>query len=213
MQITRPLALAAVLAGTFGATAAHAVEAGDWLARVGASHVSPNVSSGTTPNVAGGEVDVDSDTRISFTIGYMLTDNIGVEVLGALPFEHDIVGAGSLAGAGKVASARQLPPVVSALYYFQPTATVRPYVGLGINYTRFFDVEETGVLAGDKLHLSDSWGLAAQVGVDFDVSDDWFANASIRYADINTDADSATTGAFEVEIDPTVISVGIGRAF
>ncbi|NIP72560.1 MAG: outer membrane beta-barrel protein [Gammaproteobacteria bacterium] len=206
---------AAVLAGSAAPTsnAALAAQAGDWLIRVGATHVSPDTDSDETPNVPAGSVDVDSDTSLGFTVGYMLTDHWGLELLGALPFEHDIQGAGSLSGVGTVGTTKHLPPVLSVQYHFQPSAKVRPYAGVGLNYTSFFDVEAKGVLDGQSLDLEDSWGLAAQVGADFDLSGRWFGNADLRYIDINTEASNPTTGTFDVEIDPWVFSLGIGTTF
>lgn len=210
MHKTTALLVAGAFAGSAALTAtpALAVEAGDWFGRVGASHVNPKDDNAFVSGT--GTLEVDSDTHLSFTIGYMVTDNWAVEVLGALPFEHDI----NLVGTGKVGSTKHLPPVVSAQYHFQPRASVRPYVGVGLNYTAIFDTETTGALAGSSLDLDNSWGLAGQVGADFDLgTGHWFGNVDLRYIDIDSDASSSAVGDFEVEIDPWVFSVGIGTTF
>jgi len=205
--------VAAAVAGGFGVAApAQALEQGDWFGRVGASHVAPDVDSDTAP-ITGGTVDVDSDTMLSFTIGYMLTPNWAVELLGALPFEHDITGEGALAPFGTLGSTKHLPPVLSLQYHFAPRASLRPYVGAGINYTIFFDTEHTGALAGQSLDLDNSWGLALQAGMDIDINRSWFANVDLRWIDINTEATSSAAGTFDVEIDPWVVTVGLGTTF
>jgi outer membrane protein len=150
---------------------------------------------------------------LSFTLGYMMTDNIGIEVLGALPFKHEIRGTGTLAGLGEIAETKHLPPTVSVQYYFMPQGAVRPYVGAGVNYTYFFDEETKGALAGTSIDLDDSWGLAGQVGVDIDISNNWFVNADGRYIDIDTEARLGTGEQVDVQIDPWVFTLAVGRRF
>lgn len=198
---------------TLAASPAQALDKGDWLLRVGVTQVRPNVSSDTTPLVAGGEVDVKNGTSLSINLGYMLTPNVALDILGAWPFKHDIIGAGTLSGAGTVAEVKQLPPTVGLQYHFSPKASVRPYVGAGINYTTFFSIHEKGVLTGDQLKLSSSWGLAAQAGVDFDINKKWFANVDVRYVAIKTEAESATTGKFDVKLNPWVVGISLGTTF
>lgn len=214
--------------------AAMALERGDWFARVGATHVAPNDSTGavTTPSgaVAGTALRIDSDTSLGFTLGYMLTDHVGMELLGAWPFEHDINPNAALAGvtgSATIGSAKQLPPTLSLQYYFRPKTSVRPYVGVGVNYTRFFDEKVRGGLASagyGSLKLDDSWGLAGQVGIDIDVSRNWFVNFDLRYINIDTKAtvreQSAGSGALgsvltinDIEIDPWVYTVSVGTTF
>jgi outer membrane protein len=207
------LAIAATIAALTAATApAQALEQGDWIARVGVSQVKPDTDSDLTP-IGGGQVDVDDGTSLSINVGYMLTSNIAIDVLAAWPFTHDINGAGALAAAGKLAETDHLPPTVSLQYHFQPKASIRPYVGAGINYTKFFSIKETAALGGAKLTLDDSWGLAAQLGVDFDITDKWFGNLDVRYIQIETEANSTVTGAFDVAIDPWVVGLHIGTTF
>ena len=202
--------LAAALCASLPATA---LEPGDMMIRVGAHTVAPDVDSETTPNIPGGQVDVSDGTSLTITLGYMLTSNIALDVLAALPFAHDIEGAGALEGAGVVAEVEHLPPTISAQYHFAPDSGVRPYVGLGVNYTTFTDVDEVGALAGDSLDLDDSIGLAVQGGVDVDLSSGWFVSFDVRYMQIETEANSATTGRFNVTLDPWVAGFAVGKTF
>ncbi len=113
---------------------------------------------------------------------------MNVELLGAWPFKHDINGSGTIAGAGKVAETKQLPPTLVLNYMFNPQSNIRPYIGAGINYTTFFSTKTTGALAGTDMKLDDSWGAAADAGVDVDINKDWFFNASVWYMNITTTA-------------------------
>lgn len=207
--------ISTLIAGSLVLTSASvaAVEKGDWLVRFGAVNVSPNDNS-TSLTLAGpnSTVGVDDNTQVFANLSYMIKENVAVELLAATPFSHDIVGTGALSGVGKVGETKQLPPTLSIQYHFTPKASVRPYVGAGINYTIFFSEKTTGALAGTTLSLDDSWGLAVQAGVDVDITKDWFFNADIRYINIETTA-TTVLGTAEVEINPTVISLGIGTRF
>lgn len=190
---------------------AYALGQGDWLVRFGAVSVNPNDSSGQVGTIAGSGVSVDSSQGLFVNLSYMLTNNVGLEVLGATPFSHDVTATGSIAGLGKIAEVKQLPPTISVQYHFTPNSHFRPYVGAGVNYTTFFDVKTTGTTV-TSLSLDDSWGVAAQVGFDKDINQDWFFNADLRYIKIKTTA-TTNVGNVDVTIDPWVISLGVGTRF
>ncbi|MNN87243.1 Outer membrane protein W precursor [compost metagenome] len=110
------------------------------------------------------------------------------------------------------------------VYYSLDSKTAfRPYVGLGINYTTFFqeDVSSNRSAQGfSNLNLDDSWGLAAQVGMDYMLTDNVMLNAQLRYIDIDTDAsvDGPTALGIsrtkvDVDVDPMVYMVGLGYKF
>jgi outer membrane protein len=196
---------------SFGA-AAH--QAGDIIVRAGVAMVAPNESSPVVANIA--EFGVDSDVQLGLNFGYMLTDNIGIELLAASPFSHDV----SLGELGKIADSKQLPPTLVAQYYFgDPQSVLRPYIGLGVNFTNFYDNEftqEAKDLGLENLSLSNSWGFAAQVGLDYQIDKKWLVNASVWYAKISTDL-SFDMGADHVvvdtDIDPWVYMVSVGYTF
>jgi outer membrane protein len=196
---TAPLALAIALGGL--AAPAFAQQAGEWTFSVGAHQVNPKSDNGS---LAGGTVpiEVDSDVRPTITAEYFVRDNLGIEVLAAWPFEHDI----NVPGAGRVGSTKHLPPTVSLQYHFGQ-GTVKPFIGAGINYTRFFSTETTGALAGTDLELDDSFGLAAHVGIDFEVGERGSIRVDARWMDIDTDAKLNGVDIGTVEIDPLVYGV------
>ncbi len=195
------------------ASSALALEKGDWIGRLGVSHISPDSSSDPVPGIPGSGVEADSSTSATFNIGYMVTDKLAIDVLAAWPFTHDINGTGTIAGLGKIGETKQLPPTVSLQYHFSPKANFRPYVGVGVNWTHFFDTEAKGALTGASLRLHSSVGIAGQLGADYDLNKDWFMYGDVRYMDINTDASLNGGPEFEVEIDPWIFAVGIGTTF
>ena len=199
---TALLLLVPTILGLATPNAAMAPEQGDWLFRVGASYIDPKSDNSDI-------VEVDGAAGVTFNISYMLTPNWAIELLAALPYKHDI----NLLSGEEVADTKHLPPTLSLQYHFLPGATVQPYVGVGVNYTNFFSEDTSGALAGSELNLDDSWGWAADVGVDFPLNDNWFLNLDVRYIDIETKArlDGASIGT--VEIDPLVYGAHIGFRF
>ncbi|MCP5418954.1 MAG: outer membrane beta-barrel protein [Gammaproteobacteria bacterium] len=210
-----------VVAAAGLASPAFALEKGDWIVRAGPAWVLPNDDSGSVTGIPGSEVSVDDNVTLGFTIGYMLTDNISLEVLGAFPSEHDIDAEGSIGALGNIGSAKVLPPTFSIQYQFLPKAKIRPYVGAGINYTMFFDEDTSSSLENalggkTKLSLDNSWGLAAHAGVDFVVKDNWFVNFTAWYVDMDTEATLKTNGVkrkVDVDIDPWVLLLAVGTSF
>ncbi|ASK18227.1 MAG: OmpW/AlkL family protein [Vreelandella alkaliphila] len=179
--------------------------AGDFFTRVGVAKVEPKSDNGS---LAGGAfaVDVQDKTDFAFTLGYRFHDKMGIELLAALPFEHDIALNGD-----NLASTKHLPPTLTLQYYplGGTDARVQPYVGAGINYTFFSDEE----LAIGELELDDSWGAAAQVGIDLLIDENWALNAAAWYIDIDTDATVNGAAAGTVEIDPLVVMAGLSYRF
>lgn len=197
------LLLVAVVATSFWAPEATAHEDGDKLLRVGIGMVDPKSDNG---NVAS----VDSGTTLVFNGTWFVSDNVGIELLASLPFSHDV----NLAADGtKVGETKHLPPTLSVQYYFDTASAFDPYVGLGLNYTLFFDEETTGPLAGLDLSLDDSLGVAAQIGFDYQLSDSMFMNLDARWINIETDATLDGVALETVEIDPVVYSVTLGWKF
>ena len=221
------LAINTVLAGSLllGTAAATAYEPGDIIVRAGAANVDPNDDSsklklnGTA--LPGSGAEVEDDTQLGLTLTYMLTDHLGVGLLAATPFEHDLkadLGA-STVDAG---SAKQLPPTVTLQYFPMNAASkFQHYVGVGVKYTKFFDEDIDGelesVLGKGDLELDDSWGLAGQIGVDYAINEHWLLNASIWYIDLQTDAkfkfDSGNVVKADVDVDPWVYMIGVGYKF
>ncbi|MFP8966164.1 outer membrane protein OmpW [Pokkaliibacter sp. CJK22405] len=202
----------AVSAALIAPVSAH--EAGDIIVRAGALNVSPHESSDDVLGL--GEFNLTDNTQLGLTFSYMVTDNWGVELVAATPFNHSV----SLNGVGKIASAKHLPPTLLGQYYFgQSDSAIRPYVGLGVNYTFFFDEDfsSTGKSAGlSDLDMSSSWGLAAEAGVDLKLTDNIYANASVWYMDIDTDVTFNAGGSrqkIKTEIDPVAFMIGAGYRF
>ncbi|WXL24825.1 OmpW family outer membrane protein [Ectopseudomonas mendocina] len=173
-----------------------------WLVRAGISKVVPTSDSGS---IQQGEIDIGNDTGPTFNIAYFLTPNLAIDVLGGLPLKHDIKLNGS-----KVGDTKQLPPIVTLQWHFLPDAQIRPFVGIGLNYTYFYDEK---LDSGAKLELSDSWGLAYQVGLDVAIDDNWSVGGDVRYANIDSSVKIAGEKVGSVDVDPFVYSLNLAYRF
>jgi len=217
-------ALAAATLLTLGLTSfsAAAYEAGDWVVRGRIIHVDTNEDTSTIrvngASVAGSGVDVTSDTVPELDITYMWTPHWGTElILGTT--DHTVYGNGTLNSLGGIIGADVLPPTLTLQYHFKPNSNIRPYAGVGVNYTHFYNEKVTGGLdaPGAKVKMDSSWGLAFQAGVDVDINDDWFVNFDVKYIDIDTTAHFKNTtvgrAAVDVDLQPWVFGIGIGTTF
>jgi len=221
MQVKKSVAaVLAALGLTVVATPAISYEAGDIIVRGRIINVDPQDDSGkirVNGAVHTSGVSVNSDTMPEIDFTYMIDKNWGVELILAYS-DHEIsTTSGTLGSLGNIIDAKVLPPTVTLQYHFAPDSNIRPYVGAGINYTHFFDEKLTGTIKtlSDDIDLQDSWGLAAQAGVDIDIDDTWFINLDVKYIDIDTTA-HITDGAdirVNAEVDPIVWGIGVGRAF
>ncbi|KGQ48544.1 membrane protein [Gallibacterium anatis] len=206
------LALATSAALLAASSAAMAHQAGEFFVRGGPILAVPNTA---THNYAGNALDynfdVNSNAQLGLTGTYMITDNLGVELLAATPFSHEIKLGGST-----IAKTKHLPPSLYLQYYFlNADAPARPYVGAGINYTTFFSEQEK--LDGlSNLKLKDSWGPVVNAGIDINLTDKLFVNTSVWWAKIKTKATFDLGGQPQearVTLDPTIFFVGLGYRF
>ena len=195
--MNKSLLSASLIALALAAPVAHAHQAGDFILRAGAITTAPNEDSGDIKldgtKVGGTKATLDSDTQLGLAFAYMLTDHIGLELLAATPFQHEVGVKGLGAGLdGKLANIKQLPPTLSLQYYpMEPTSKFQPYAGIGLNYTLFFDEDLSSSRKAQgfsNMKLKDSVGLAGQLGMDYMLTDNLLVNAAVWYVDIDTKA-------------------------
>ena len=205
------LVLAAATALTM--TTAFAVPAGSWTVAAGAHYVDPKSDNGTLNN--GLSVDVDGDVRPTISGEYFIANNVGIELLAAIPFHHDFNlnnPDGTTALTGKT---QHLPPTLSLQYHFDGynmPMNVKPFVGVGVNYTMFFK-EKLNNAAGAELKLDDSVGVAGHIGLDIPFAATESFRIDARYMDIKTDATLNGADIGEIDISPWVYGVAFVKQF
>jgi len=209
----RILTSAAVVLALGVAQLSFGFEAGDWLLRAGVINVDPKSDNGTVGALVGvvgdGGIEIDDSTQLGLNVAYFVTDTVAVELLAATPFKHDI----SIGGV-EAASTKHLPPTLMALWYpSSADSALQPYVGAGINYTIFFEedvnAQTKSALGVSELNIDNSVGFSFEVGLDYELSENLYANGQVRYIDISTDADIDGAVKFDVDIDPVVYMIGL----
>jgi outer membrane protein len=207
------------------AAAAQAQTAGTWMVRGGATTIKPNVSSGdlSAPSLAGTKASINSSTRLSGGITYMLDNNFSIDVPLAVPFEHDISGDGAVAGAGKIATVKALPATLLAQWRFmEPASAFRPYVGLGVTYAAFYGARATSTLTAisggtpsnpTTLSIDSKWAATVQVGASMALNNNWFLDASYTYTPLSTTTKLSTGQTQDMKLDPSSFSLAVGYKF
>ncbi len=191
-----------ILLALGAATPALAQSAGDWTLGLGLGYVQPKDDNGL---LAGAQSSIDSNTNLTITGEYFVRDNLGVELLAALPFKHAV----SLQGVGEVATTKQLPPTVSLVYHFDNGAKLVPFAGIGLNYTIFFN--EKSPLGNIK--IDDSFGVAVKVGLDMKISANDAIRTELRWMDIDADVKLNGANIGKANIDPLVVGVSYVHKF
>lgn len=191
---------------------ASAAMAGQWQVKVGASSLAPSEQNNV---LAGGAItNVEASQEYGFTpsIEYFFNDNISAELLLATPFSHDVEASGQ-----KIASFKHLPPTITAKYNFKNSTRFTPYVGVGATVVVPWD--EKIEIDGAKLDADVAYGVAGQVGLNFQPADakNWGVFVDVRYADVKTDLtlkqDGVKTDIGELAVNPWVYTLGYSYKF
>ncbi|MDR1228812.1 MAG: outer membrane beta-barrel protein [Azoarcus sp.] len=225
--------LAATLALAFsGAAFAH--EPGNFIVRAGAMHIAPDVDSSKIRlngvDHSGSKAEVPSTTSLlNLTGTWIFAPHLGLELMLGGPVSYDIkikgVSSGNIAN-GSLATVTQQPITASLQFFFlNPKSRFQPYVGVGLNYTSFYDERfkrRQKRLGFRRLELEDSVGWALQAGMDIALTDRLYLNAAAWKIDIDTKAKgkghwgwggNEQRVKFDMEIDPWMYFVGVGYKF
>lgn len=235
-MLTRIKHAASITTLALVASAAGAQEANNL--RIGMAYIMPNASSSNAtgsfllqPN-SGIAVDVKEASTLTLSYSRRLNDHWDVELVLGAPPTHDItakldtaVVPTSITSAFQgrtIARVRQNSPTLFANYSFgEPSDIWRPFVGIGINYTMFD--KRTSTATGNALnggptdiHLTDSWGVAAQAGLDYKLSERWSLHGAVVATQVKTTITTLTAGAtrtIKLNMQPVVLMVSAGYRF
>ena len=183
-----------------------------WMIRVRALGVLPQGGASLTGAPAGYGVGITNSIVPELDISYFFTKNLAVElILGVTP--HTIKGTGSLAPIGKIVSTTALPPTLTLQYHFTDFGAFKPYIGIGVNYTTYFDTTvKNAALA--PISIKPSWGVAGQIGFDYMIDQHWGINFDVKKILMEPSvriAAGAITG--NVKINPWIIGAGVTYRF
>lgn len=140
-------------------------------------------------------------------ISYFYSKNIAVELILTVPQSHTLT---STALGKDIGTVEHLPPTLLVQYHFDGNGGAKPYIGAGINYTRF---TKTDILGGAATLNKDSWGGALQVGVDIPLSKGMYLNFDLKKVYIKSDVYVGTANAGDFKVDPVLFGIGLGWRF
>ncbi|CAN7581074.1 OmpW/AlkL family protein [Rhizobacter sp. LjRoot28] len=200
--LTRSTLLLA-LAAPF-AVQAQAVDS-PWLVRVRAV----NLDSANKDSTGLG-LSINDKVLPEIDFSYFVTPQFAVELILTYPQKQKIRSNGV-----EIGTLKHLPPTLTAQYHFTDFGAFKPYVGAGVNYTRFSNVNFNPAVAAALQPSVDknSWGFALQAGMDYEVSKNLYVNFDVKKVQIRTDVSSFGTKVGEFRVDPWLIGLGIGRRF
>lgn len=143
--------------------------------------------------------------------GYLFHDNIGVELGLGQSVKHDHFG---LAG-NDLGTMKTMP--VNLLVNYYPlggldNAPVQPFVGVGVNYTRFSSINENDPSRYD-LSVKDDYGVVGQVGVDLKLYENLSATGYARWANIDAKVENHGNEIGKVKLNPLSIGAGLTYRF
>ncbi len=214
-------AAAADLPTAKGAAPAPVIEAwSPWMVRVRAVGVLPQDGGKGRVYLPGGAMIPGSNLGVSNSvvpevdISYFFTKNIAVEAICCLT-PHTIKAKGSIAALGTIGKAIVFPPTVMLQYHFTELGAFKPYVGVGLNYTHYFRNGTGANFTG--LKVSDSWGVAGQIGFDYMIDRHWGINFDVKKILMEPKARvtllPATPLTAKAKINPWVVGAGVVYRF
>lgn len=173
-------------------------KAGDVLLRVRAVHLDS-----ANKDRTGLDLSVNNKWLPEMDFTYFLNANLATELVLTVPQKHTLS-----AGGTEIGTLKHLPPTFSIQYHF-PAGAVKPYIGAGVNYTRFSSVN---LPAGIDIKRN-SVGASLQVGIDMPVGKDMHLNFDVKKVHIGTKVSSGGVELGKFKIDPVLVGVGLGWKF
>ena len=195
--------IAAAILSTLLSGAAFAQQAteGPWMVRARAVHLNSANTDGT-----GLGLSVNNKWMPEVDVSYFFDKNVAVELVLTVPQKHTL--HSSVLGTD-IGTLKHLPPTLLAQYHFNANG-FKPYIGAGVNYTRFSGVD---ILGGGATIDKNSWGPALQVGVDIPLTGNMYLNLDLKKVYIRTDVSVGNTNVGTFKVDPLLAGIGLGWRF
>lgn len=192
------LALACSIAAMTALPAAAQTE-GPWLVRARAVWLDSANSDST-----GLDLSINNKVIPEVDITYLFSPQWAVELVLTYPQKQTL-----RAGGTEIGTLKHLPPTLTAQYRFANVSGFTPYVGAGINYTHFSNINLPAGVTIDK----NSTGLALQIGADIPLQKGMSLNVDLKKVQIRTDVSAAGAKIGTFKVDPLLLGVGVGWRF
>lgn len=232
----RRTALAAALGLSGLAAHAEGSMLDGWSVFVGVAHLDINAltrdlssTPATLPEGIHAGITVGDATTVGFGAAYRFNPKWSAELVLGLPPEHSVYGTKFIEPFGQITLVKQAPPSAFLNYHFDSIGDFQPFVGLGVNYTRFLRTRGTG--SGDaasggptQVHLTNSWGWAGHIGGTYQIDRNWSVVGTVAYANVRTAMKATTEGNLgdgpveivrttPINFRPAVYTLSVGYSF
>lgn len=198
-MIKHSLITLAAVAALGAALPAAAQDTGNWIVRARAVYLDSSNKDST-----GLDLTINNKWLPELDISYFFSPNLAAELVLTYPQKQTVY-----AGGTEIGTFKHLPPTLTLQYHFTGMS-FRPYVGAGVNYTHISSVD---ILGGAVDLDSNSWGLAAQGGLDVPIGGGWLLNADVKWVQIGTNVYVSGADQGKFKVDPWLFGIGIGKRF
>ena len=232
VAIVTIVATVAIIAGMTLSSAAFAHEPGSFIVRAGVMYANLKSDSSrisvNDSDIPGSKVKTSDGAQLLNLSGtWMFAPHFGLGAMIGGGFYHELrargTGSHPRIAEGRFAEVSQQPFAANVQFFFlDPKSRFQPYIGIGLNYTMFYDERYTRRqrrlgYRRDELDVKNSWGWAAQVGADIALTDRFYLNATVWKLDVEAKAKGEARNGDEIEfkmnLDPWIYSVGVGYRF
>ena len=193
--------MAVVAAAGFAAPLLAQAQSGPWLVRLRAVNLDSANKSDTNPALG---LSVNNKVIPEVDISYFFTPQIATELVLTYPQKHTVYSNGT-----EIGSLKHLPPTLSLQYHFTQFGALKPYLGVGLNYTHFSSVR----LPAGVTIKNNSVGLSLQAGMDYEIGKNTYLNVDVKKVQIGTDVKLAGAKIGTFKVDPWLLGVGVGWRF
>jgi outer membrane protein len=197
----RRAAMALAVVGSVVVPCAAQAQSGPWMVRVRAVYLDSDNGGSTTPDL---KLSINNKVIPEFDVSYFFTPQIAAELILTYPQKQSVRSDGT-----EIGTLKHLPPTLTLQYHFTGMGAAKPYVGAGLNYTHFSSVKLPAGVSIKK----DSYGLAIQAGLDYEIAKNTYLNLDVKKVQIGTDILVGSSKIGDFKVDPWLVGVGVGWKF
>jgi outer membrane protein len=197
--------------------AEHARPTSLWFARIGVLdaiyHPSATIATiGQT--IPGATATVSDNLTLMFDLGYDVTENFSVQMMGGIPPKPTVTGERTVAALGDLGAVRYGPVFLTGTWRIPRWRGWRPYVGAGAVYAIILDNQDRTV---SDLVVRNNVGLVLQGGVERPIANNLELFVDFKEVWLAVDAHGTLAGGVpvtaRVTLNPSVVAFGVKFRF
>ena len=210
MRIKSLVAAMAAVASLAPIAAQAQAQENPWMVRVRA--VDLLWQNGQSGDLSAGNVKAKNQIIPEFDVSYFFTKNIAAELVLTWPQQVNITAGPGNENIGKISA---LPPSLLAQYHFTDLGAIKPYVGVGVNYTIFGNRQNFPGASNSVQVDNSSVGIVGQIGADYMFDKNWGMNIDLKYATMSTNVKTVQDGTNlgKLTLNPWMPAVGVTYKF